>query len=827
MAELRLRRKRKMSLMGLFLLLIGNRRNAFMALLVLVLLVISAMVVLPETVLVKVPMMSRFMTQTEEGLFGSKSMLWGGQFAGYLFRFREFLGVSYGAGRNAVAEGGTSRAMARAADAGQGEEARYSLSDESGEDGFGSGGSRFAFRRKPFSGAGAGGRSRAGGAERGAAGYGGADAVSALPLDSGTDAYARTGAVLAAMKSAGIMAARAGTLTAGAGLAAPAALSAAAGSDLSGSRAGGRGGASGDGGDFYGDGADEFASGQGRAAAKSAARRGAAVKGVAGAGLSGGEADTFAYVSNSGGAGADLAVRIHGSVAGVSGTAQAAAQGEVMDLSAQARMYGRGLSGGRPLRGGALADAISSVDLVTGGATAIEVGMLPPGTIRGAVTPQERKSGNGADGVSVADMLSGQRGGGMIAGMSNRPYLGRYPGTGKDSVSVLAGMDMVEGAFSSKASKLPGEPSASYSDVKTGKISSFAWDKVSVAMHMGSQYALYKTKEAVRQLSSAFSMASVAFGNIAYETKASFSGAPYDGNTVNSGLLSVSYQQMLPSVSNRAVTTMISGARQLEDAEFKCISAQTAYGKAWSSDGLLMERIATTMGSPPRCCDHGAVERWNQRVYALVLLCIKLNTNGRLMASACQSYNQQVDCNQYARMHIDPCSVILCLLSVILGVALVVASVAVMGLGAALLGGALAAGGALLLSSGLVDSSGVYLPLGFSASAATGLAGSLIAFFTAGLGAAGVTAAFTAIAINKSSGLPSVGIRGGGTRDDVVSSAYDGEYSGGVIPSNYSSSGELPEGDGRPPGEAGDIIGAGGKPADAGNSPGSQNPDKP
>jgi len=69
------RKKKRLSAVGLFLLSLGNRRNAFMLLLVVALLAMSALVVLPQRFLVKVPVFGPLVSAGQEEIIGGRSLL--------------------------------------------------------------------------------------------------------------------------------------------------------------------------------------------------------------------------------------------------------------------------------------------------------------------------------------------------------------------------------------------------------------------------------------------------------------------------------------------------------------------------------------------------------------------------------------------------------------------------------------------------------------------------------------------------------------------------------------------------------------------------------
>ena len=68
-----------------------------------------------------------------------------------------------------------------------------------------------------------------------------------------------------------------------------------------------------------------------------------------------------------------------------------------------------------------------------------------------------------------------------------------------------------------------------------------------------------------------------------------------------------------------------------------------------TDDADAIDDIAESMGSAPKCYDHGAVDAWNDKVSQMNALCLDFNVQQTALSAACQTSNTPMGCEQYQK----------------------------------------------------------------------------------------------------------------------------------------------------------------------------------
>jgi len=335
--------------------------------------------------------------------------------------------------------------------------------------------------------------------------------------------------------------------------------------------------------------------------------------------------------------------------------------------------------------------------------------------VKGAVSDEEKARSGGADAVDFESYLASYSGadegggfgymdqGGGSDGAAypfmNRTLLG--PGGGP------AGRDsgVYSGAMSKAASgvPVPGNPKA-VKGKNMGRVSGFSWRNASYNRGASkSPGSRINRQGAIFRLSETFAMTGAAYRNptASSEYQASYTGSTYDGNSVDNE--EIQTDDAPPPVPDNAwVTNTIGGASELSDMAEHCSKVSGEQSAIISENTKKIDDISKTLGKPPKCCKHGAVDRWNGKIERIKALCIDNNTRQGIISQACQnpSNTDQVNCNQYNKMKIKKCSKLKCFLSIILAIILMVIGFAFGGI----LGAALMIAGALMMLSQLMPS---------------------------------------------------------------------------------------------------------------------------
>ncbi len=353
------------------------------------------------------------------------------------------------------------------------------------------------------------------------------------------------------------------------------------------------------------------------------------------------------------------------------------------------------------------------------------------GPVKGVVGEEDKARGEeGGDAVNLADLLAGGIAGRMGAAgqglygdlmgenLADRHASGAYGGVNnygpymnKKLFNVQSGAaNRDEGMYmaamndASKGVPAAGTPSRSKKR-KMGKVSSFSWKKFGYKKKKANMNARINShKRAMFQVAETFAMTGSAYtnSNAAYEYQAAYTGATYDGNDVNAEVIQTDAQP--PAVPDTAFTEdLVGGAEEWQQVADDCAKANAEQGTRMSEIGDEIDSIWTHMGSPPKCCKHGAVRRWNSKVSRMVNLCHEFNSNAAVLSQKCQGADQKMECSTFSSMHINPCSKWKCWLSIIVAIVLIVAGILLAaftaGLAAAIGIGLIIAGASMLIGS--------------------------------------------------------------------------------------------------------------------------------
>jgi len=207
---------------------------------------------------------------------------------------------------------------------------------------------------------------------------------------------------------------------------------------------------------------------------------------------------------------------------------------------------------------------------------------------------------------------------------------------------------------------------------KMGSLSAYGWKNVGYTKKgsnvdvkiSGSRRALFQMGETLATTSMAYKQ------NPAYEYQAAYTGATYDGNSLNLDIISTSNDTNTTIPDTSYVSDVIDSSQHWQEIAKKCQDSQATHGTQISKLQDEIDEILKTMGNPPKCCKHGAVKKWNSKVSQLVQKCSEINSHHQALASDCgSSTNQTVNCHQsYGKMYIKPCSKWKCWLGIILAI---------------------------------------------------------------------------------------------------------------------------------------------------------------
>ncbi len=214
--------------------------------------------------------------------------------------------------------------------------------------------------------------------------------------------------------------------------------------------------------------------------------------------------------------------------------------------------------------------------------------------------------------------------------ISNPASIGdRKAGMYADAINQAGGSIPVPG----RAEKVP---------VKmTGRVSGFSWKNVRYKSATGENN--FGGKRPMSQLAETFSADDFAIrsGNSAYEHKASYVGAAYDGNDIK--LEGMRTDAVSPVPAEGFVETL-DGELTGQQLAGDCARAQSAQGVKISADAKEMDNLAQA-GDPPMC--YGDIDPWNARVARQGALCKDFNDNQAIFARACQISESPMDCGVY------------------------------------------------------------------------------------------------------------------------------------------------------------------------------------
>lgn len=359
----------------------------------------------------------------------------------------------------------------------------------------------------------------------------------------------------------------------------------------------------------------------------------------------------------------------------------------------------RGMSGAMA---GAGAGAGSSLGMLRGGEDLYRAaadgrdgkgGKGRPGEVAGAVSDADKARGDGADAVDFEDYLAGAAGaggagdgsgfgfmggrggsgsfGGSLGQNSpfmNRAILGRGPGVGG------AADGMYGGAMNQAASKVPvaGNPKP-VSGQRMGRVSGFSWRNSGYrGPGAGSAGSRINKQGAMFRLAETFTMTGAAYKNptASSEYQASHVGSTYDGNAV--GLQEIQTDTTPPAIPDNSWTSdLLQGAGELMEQAQHCSRVASQETTHISENSDKIDEITSNMGKPPKCCNGGAVDRWNGKVEQIKALCKDNNSRNSRISAACQSEDKPVNCDNYNKMKIKKCSKLKCWIGIILAILLI------------------------------------------------------------------------------------------------------------------------------------------------------------
>ncbi len=321
-----------------------------------------------------------------------------------------------------------------------------------------------------------------------------------------------------------------------------------------------------------------------------------------------------------------------------------------------------------------------------------------PGEVAGAVSDADKARGDGADAVDFEDYLAGAGGSGDGSGFGfmdgrggqgffggalgqNSPFmsrtmLGRGPGVGG------AADGMYGGAMNQAASKVPvaGNPRP-VSGQRMGRVSGFSWRNSGYrGPGAGSAGSRINKQGAMFRLAETFTMTGAAYKNstASSEYQASHVGSTYDGNAV--GLQEIQTGTTPPAIPDNSWTSdLLTGAGELMEQAQHCSRVASQETTHISENADKIDEITSSMGKPPKCCNGGAVNRWNGKVEQIKALCKDNNTRNSRISAACQSEDKPVNCDNYNKMKIKKCSKLKCWISIILAILMIAVGIFLLG----------------------------------------------------------------------------------------------------------------------------------------------------
>jgi len=194
---------------------------------------------------------------------------------------------------------------------------------------------------------------------------------------------------------------------------------------------------------------------------------------------------------------------------------------------------------------------------------------------------------------------------------------------------------------------------------KMGSLTAYGWKNVGYTKKgavvdvntTGSRRALFQMGEALATTSMAYKQ------NPAYEYQAAYTGATYDGNKINSDLITTNNEPSTTLPDTAYVGDMISSSQEWEKLAKKCSDSQSTNGTAVSELQKEIDDLLKHNKPPSTCCNCGAVQRWNRVVDQVIDRCRKINSHLSQLAVDCQnSAPQQIDCNSnYGKLYMKCC----------------------------------------------------------------------------------------------------------------------------------------------------------------------------
>ncbi|MCG2725880.1 MAG: tetraspanin family protein [Elusimicrobia bacterium] len=256
-------------------------------------------------------------------------------------------------------------------------------------------------------------------------------------------------------------------------------------------------------------------------------------------------------------------------------------------------------------------------------------------------------------GENLADRMSG--GGSAGYGRGSSPYMN------KDLMAMNTGVvdkdDALYNAALNKASEsvpLSGKPADKVNKRKMGKASGFSWKNVGYrGKKTNTNLRGSSDKRAMFQLSETYSTTGSAYNdpNSAYEYQAAYVGSTYDGNDMDADIMDPS-----ASVPDAAFTSgLLSGVSASQEVAKECTDAQAVQGKKMSEDADEIDAKTDALGSPPDCCDHGAVAAYNSKLDGIKVVCEDFNVNAGILSEKCRGLDQKMSCSMYDSMKVQPC----------------------------------------------------------------------------------------------------------------------------------------------------------------------------
>ncbi len=323
----------------------------------------------------------------------------------------------------------------------------------------------------------------------------------------------------------------------------------------------------------------------------------------------------------------------------------------------------------------------SSIAMVRGGGdfgpAEIKDDKVVRGRVKGVVNAEERARGENGGDVDLEGLLSKMSEGGGLYGSimaegpgdgggGSGPYLNGSMMDGPGGVGDTAS-GMYGDALSQAGSKVPvpGSPQKIRSRAM-GRVSGFSWKNAGYSSKKAANPNL-KTgnKKPMFQLAETFAMTGAAYNSTGYEYQAAYTGSTYDGNKVDGEVIQTDTEA--PGVPAAGYAgDLLSGVTGSQDQADVCADAQGDEGANMSEDANKMDDTAKTLGKPPKCCNHGAVSRWNKKIDSIIAYCNDFNANQAPLATACQENSSPMDCSSYSGMKIKPCSWLMCILAILL-----------------------------------------------------------------------------------------------------------------------------------------------------------------